>query len=134
MELDITLYHEMLKGIAQEPRSLQELMLDYPELWNWRNWDEKQVSLFLACCPEIEKVRGEQEQELYKVSRKNSESLVEEILKVIRQTGRPLSASQVRGKLSEGMQATQEQILAAVQKHDRLERFGPGLIRERKRN
>ncbi|WP_414569529.1 hypothetical protein [Nostoc sp. CCY 9925] len=95
------------------------------------NWSETQVHLFLACMDGVEVDTVSEDLPLVRLGqRTEKEELVEAIIQVVNSnTGKPISAAEIRRKLPGKFTTTEAQIKALAKETPVLEVFGPGLIR-----
>jgi hypothetical protein len=95
------------------------------------NWSVAQVHLFLACMDGVEVEIASEDLPLVKLGqRTEKEELVEAIIQVVNSnTGKPISAAEIRRKLPGKFITTEAQIKALAKETSVLEVFGPGLIR-----
>lgn len=118
----------LLKGLANEPQTLQELWDARPLLWRDLGWAQSQLKLWLYCQPTLKRISSSLSEEQYGCKETESHQapdLSEEIAKIVQGHGKPMPLAQLKNKLPAGVLATEPMLKAAINNHPNLQLVGP---------
>lgn len=119
---------QLLKNLADEPQTLDELWQARPILWQDLGWTHPQLKLWLYCQPVLERSVDGNGVERFGQENSKEESvpnLSEEIAKIVQSNGKPLPLAQLKNRLPAGLLATDPMLRAAINDHPRLKMMGP---------
>ncbi|MBH3400070.1 hypothetical protein I5S60_10895 [Pseudomonas fluorescens] len=116
------------RTLKSGPFTLDQLVVEHASLWQQLGWCEEQVSLWLACLPEVrrdELPTGERAYALAALASAQSSSLADELVALLYKAGRPMPLAQLMGKLPAGVMVTEPMLRAVAMQDARLELKGP---------
>lgn len=123
-----------LPSLEPVKRSLQttaypidQICSDHAMLWQQLGWDTSQIKLWLACLPGIRLATDLDGSVVYQLDQSvtSNDSLADELVALLSNTGRPMPLAQLIAKLPAGLVVTEPMLRAAAQKDSRLELKGP---------
>ena len=118
----------LLKSLARDPQTLEELWQTRHMLWQDLGWDQAQLKLWLYCQPGLTRDTASDGGARYGRTDSQAErgpDLTEEIAKIVQSHGRPLPLAQLKNRLPAGLLATEPMLKAAIANHPNLQLVGP---------
>jgi hypothetical protein len=115
-------------SLKNGPLTLDQLLVEYTPLWQQLNWQRAQVSLWLACLPQVLRstlADGERVYALTNTAEDPANFLGDALVALLHKAGRPLPLAQLLSKFPAGQVVTGPMLRAAVQQDSRLELKGP---------